>query len=585
MPSSLPDHVFTRLLRLAASEDSDAGSLAMPPDAFEAWKREGPAFGKFVLLEELGRGGQSIVRRAWQIDLQREVALKIVTGLNPESRRRFMEEARLGARLSHAAILPVFEAGEEGETLWLSMPRIIGPTLDLAGLDVGGAVMAVASAARAVQAAHEQGVIHRDLKPRNILKSAAGIHVLDLGLAKALDGASRTTASGAALGTPHFMSPEQVTGGSLTPRTDVYALGATLYALLAKRPPYETTGMDAFIAAMRRDGAPALRTVAPAIPIALEAIVAKAMDHDPRRRYESAAALADDLERFSAGEPIAARPASVADRASRWTRRNPAFVATVSTLLVALAIVATARALGWPRRDSNSLQVPDTQSDLFADAMALTAKKEWRRAEAILSRILSSDPKHVDALTERARCAMALDKYEEAAGDLDLANSISPNVPHRWILRGECSMWLIQFRRAEDDYSKVIELDPENVEGWVGRASARLKRDDAPRALEDADEAVKRNPQHAWAHGVRGKVLKSLGRNLDALKSYDEALLRFPRYGSWLSDRGRIKLTMKDFAGALADLKAGAALSDFERDHSVDDIKAAEQGLKAANPE
>ncbi|NUN49639.1 MAG: serine/threonine protein kinase, partial [Candidatus Brocadiae bacterium] len=327
MPPRFPDHIFSRLHALASAEDPEGASLAMPPDVFDAWAAGGAAFGKFVLLEELGRGGQSVVRRAWQIDLRREVALKIVTGVNPELRRRFMEEARLGARLAHPAIVPVFEAGEERETLWLCMPRIEGETLDRSGLSPVEAARAVAAAARGIHEAHRQGVIHRDLKPRNLMRSASGVHVLDFGLAKAFGGETQTSASGAALGTPHFMAPEQASGGSLDPRTDVYALGATLYALVGGRPPYPTSGMAEFVAAILKDDPPPIRTIAPATAAPLAAVIGMAMDRDPSRRYPTAAALADDLERFAAGDPVAARPPSAARRAARWARLNPAATA------------------------------------------------------------------------------------------------------------------------------------------------------------------------------------------------------------------------------------------------------------------
>lgn len=574
MPPKLPDHVFSRLRSLASSEDPEGASLSMPPDAFAAWKKDGAAFGKFVLLEELGRGGQSIVRRAWQTDLRREVALKIVTGLNPELRRRFMEEARLGARLTHPAIVPVFEAGEDRDTLWLCMPRIDGSTLDREKLTPTGAAVALAAAARGVQAAHEQGVIHRDLKPRNILKSGAGVHILDFGLAKAVGLASQTNASGPGLGTPHFMSPEQAAGGALDARTDVYALGATLYSLLAGRPPYTTTGMGEFIAAILREDPPPLRSLVPSIPVSLAAVVEKAMNREPGRRYASAAALAEDLEHFAAGEPVSARPAGPAARAARWARKNPALSAMAATLLVSIAAGVLLRQAG--RAEA---------ADPLPAALALVKKQDWRAAEKILTPVIQRDPSNVEALVARAECWYGQREYDLAASDLDAALQITPNVPSRWFRRAECAEWQAQFRRAEQCYTRSLALDPENVETWIGRSNARLRQGDPGGAFGDATEAVKRNPGHAWALGARAKALKALDRPEQAIRDFSAALAIKPKEPTWLSERGKCKLVLKDWSGALEDLTAGAELSDYVKQHVQDEIRAALKGLEVGTPE
>jgi tetratricopeptide (TPR) repeat protein len=546
----------------------------MPPDAFAAWRKDGAAFGKFVLLEELGRGGQSIVRRAWQTDLRREVALKIVTGLNPELRRRFMEEVRLGARLSHPAIVPVFDAGEDRDTLWLCMPRIEGSTLDRLELTPTDAALAVAAAARGVQAAHEQGVIHRDLKPRNILKSATGVHILDFGLAKAVGLASQTNASGPGLGTPHFMSPEQAAGGALDARTDVYALGATLYALLAGRPPYTTSGMGEFIAAILREDPPPLRSLVPAIPASLAAVVEKSMSREPGRRYSAASGLADDLERFAAGEPVSARPAPAAARAVRWLKKNPALSAVAATLLVSVAAGVLLRQFGRVSR-----------ADPMGQALELVKMKDWRAAEKILTPILKGDPDNVEALVARAQCTYGLQEYDLAAADLDRALQIAPGVPSRWIQRAECAEWLAQFHRAEQFYTRSLDLDPENVEAWIGRSSSRLRQGDTGGAYGDAAEAVKRNPGHAWALGARAKALKAMDRHEQAIRDFNAALALKPREPTWLSERGKCKLALKDYVGALADLTAGAEISDYVKEHVQEEIRAAREGLEAVTPQ
>jgi serine/threonine-protein kinase len=281
----------------------------------------GPAlpghFGDFEILEELGRGGMGVVYRARQVSLDREVALKVVlrgTWASAADLARFRAEAGSAARLSHPNIVPVYEVGQIDEQPYFTMKLVAGTTLAerLAAGPLPGreAAALLAPVCRAIQYAHEQGLLHRDLKPSNVLLDADGRpHVSDFGLARRIESDERWTQTGAILGTPLYMSPEQAAGsrGQLGPTSDVYSLGAILYHMLTGRPPLQgPTALDTVLLVLEQDPPPP-RLVNPLADADLEMIALRSLQKLPALRYATAGALADDLEAWLADEPIAAR--------------------------------------------------------------------------------------------------------------------------------------------------------------------------------------------------------------------------------------------------------------------------------------
>ena len=305
--------------------------------------------GNYQILDEIGHGGMGVIYRARQRHSRRIVALKRILAHQADSQEtliRFRREALAAASLDHPNILPIYEVGEDEDGLpFFSMKFAAGGSLrDVAPAlrsEPSRSVALMAKVARAVQHAHAQGILHRDLKPGNILLDGRGEPLVsDFGLAKWLDTASDLTRTLTIFGTPGYVAPEQAEGStrSLRPSTDVYSLGAILFDLLTDRPPFLGDNVLAVIQQASEKPAPKLRSLAPALDRDLEIICAKCLEREPNARYCSAGDLAEDLERWLADRPIIARPVSVPVRIGRWSRRNPA-AAGMAVLLLALGTV------------------------------------------------------------------------------------------------------------------------------------------------------------------------------------------------------------------------------------------------------
>ena len=301
--------------------------------------------GNYQILEEIGRGGMGVIYRARQRHSRRIVALKRILSYHADSQEtlaRFRREAQAAASLDHPNILPIYEVSECDDGLpFFSMKFAGGGSL----LDAAPAlrneprrsVALVAKVARAVQYAHGQGILHRELKPGNVLLDGRGEPLVsDFGLAKWLDSTSHLTRTLTIFGTPGYIAPEQVNGSSaaLGPASDVYSLGAILFDLLTGRPPFLGEHALKVIQQASEKPAPKLRTLVPGLDRDLETICAKSLEREPGGRYRSAGALAEDLERWLEGRHIIARPVSPPERAWRWMRRRPLTAAMAAMLMV-----------------------------------------------------------------------------------------------------------------------------------------------------------------------------------------------------------------------------------------------------------
>jgi len=320
--------------------------------AADAAPESGRCLGDYELLREIARGGMGVVYQARQKSLNRVVALKAIRSgplASPAEVRRFRIEAENVAHLDHPHIVPIYEVGDHVGLPFFSMKLIEGGTL---AEHLGRfhrkpkqAARLLATVAEAVDHAHRHGILHRDLKPANILLDASGEpHVSDFGLAKDLGGEGKT-ASGAIVGTPSYMAPEQAAGGAkrLSTSADIYALGAILYELLTGRPPFQAeTPLETLQQVKSAEPVPPSR-LRPKLPRDLTTICLRCLEKEPGKRYLSAGALAEDLRRFLADKPIRARPVGHAERLWRWCRRNPA----VALLTFSTALLVGGAAVIW----------------------------------------------------------------------------------------------------------------------------------------------------------------------------------------------------------------------------------------------
>jgi len=385
---------------------------------------DGRTLGRYVLADKLGEGGAGVVWRAWDAQLERWVAIKEPRLGDAHARERFMREARAAAKVRHPHLVEVHEVGEEHGRPFLIMNFVEGRPLDEAKPEPAAAAILMADVCDAVHATHAAGIVHRDIKPQNILVDGSGRGFLgDFGLAR--DVASRPlTVEGRLVGTPVYMAPEQVQGKqeAVGPQTDVYGLGATLYHAITGRAPF--AGVEDYATLFHhilnlRPAAP--RTIDPALAADLEAVILHAMEKRPEDRYANAAEMAEDLRRFARREPVVARPPGVVRRSVSWVDRNFRFAAALFVAAVAVGVVASV--LLWELGTEGR----DRQFDLLCH--------EGRE------------------LLDRGRPADALVK-------LEAAERLQPSRPLPWLIQGRCRLLMGDGDEAERCWQRALTIDP-----------------------------------------------------------------------------------------------------------------------------
>jgi tRNA A-37 threonylcarbamoyl transferase component Bud32 len=359
-----------------------------PPDAMapaEAATTESAVsqqFGKYELLEEVGRGGMGVVFRARQTDLDRTVALKMILSnrlASTDDVRRFYAEARAAGSLRHPNIVAIHEVGQAHGQHFFAMDFVEGRSLAQAlregPFDARRAAQCLAVIGRAVEYLHEHKIIHRDLKPSNILVAADGtLFVTDFGVAKALGVARPQTETGAIVGTLGYMAPEQAGGPSseISFQSDIYSLGAILFELLTGRPPFRNPNpLDTLMQVIQGEP-PRPRQLNPTVPPALERICLKCLEKEPHNRYESAAALVDDLERYLRDEPPKIGPPGISQSLWRWARREPTLAAHLAAVASSALIVQI-----WYMISGHGLRYHLTVMGIFAVWGAVVVFWHW----------------------------------------------------------------------------------------------------------------------------------------------------------------------------------------------------------------
>jgi tetratricopeptide (TPR) repeat protein/predicted Ser/Thr protein kinase len=604
---------------------------APPPEIVEASKDARNRFGKYVLVKALGKGGMGSVYKAYDPELRRTLALKVLTVEHGDAVERFHREAQTVARLKHPNIVSIFEIGRHEKMQYIAMEYVEGPTLDrMKKIPARRAADILRDIAMAVHYAHDRGIIHRDLKPQNIIVDSAGRpYVTDFGLAREMRRGNSITAEGFTVGTPAYMSPEQATGRrDLDVRADVYGLGALLFHALTDRPPF--TGHSDLETAMNvvNTDVPSPREFTPTVPRELELICLRSLDKDRGRRYPTALALAQDLQRWLDGQEVEARPPSLVGLTVDHVRRNRAIAAVVvASLLVISVVVAAAvtfvraerekarRAIEEARKDrpvadpdaertrrreedardllrrAQAAESPSDRIDLatraiaawpslgdayYVRGMAHASRGERDRACEDFAKAAEFSPSPVNALTARADVAIEIGRAKDAVRDLKRVLDLLPNAPGARV-----KLAIAQLR--DQNPSAALEAlagAAEEPEMFAVRAFARAAAGRHDEAIEDAKKAAPGagyTSARSYAHAIRGESAHRAGRTREVAESFIVAeLYSQPDLSYPLSDLTHAAITrFRAIVRESCDTARGRrALSDALSEVAVDLLQA-----------
>jgi tetratricopeptide (TPR) repeat protein len=438
-----PAELSSLLKEQALLEHDGAGRI---PEGAEDVER---MIGRYALVRKVGAGGAGVVWKAWDTQLERWVAIKEPQLDRGVSTERFLREARAAAQLKHPNLIQIFEVGEQDGLAYLVMDFVEGRRLDECAMDPGAAASTMALVCDAVEAMHARGVVHRDIKPQNILIDSKGEpHLGDFGLAKLVE-SSPLTIEGGFLGTPQYAAPEQVVGKreEIGPGTDVYGLGATLYHVLSGRPPFAGEEIHQVLDRKRREMGPRpIRDAAPSLSPELALVVSRAMESRRADRYPSAAALADDLRRVVRGERPSVRPPSAWDHTRRLMRRHSRGFAAAAFLGLVLAGVA-------------ALRVREYRRDAAYETARQKGDEWWTRSVGLLR---TGDREGLRKSLQEAVLA-----YAQASAE-------APSRPYPWLMNGRCNRLSGNLEVAEKAWTKALDLDPEFGPARLERAKLHL---------------------------------------------------------------------------------------------------------------
>jgi WD40 repeat protein len=565
----------TQAATIGFTTSQPAGQLDVPPG--------------YEVLAELGRGGMAVVYRARQTALDRPCALKMILAgghAGQAERERFLTEARVIARLRHPGIVQVFEVGEYRGNAFMALELCAGGSLDQRLREkpptAREAAELVRALAGAMQAAHDASVLHRDLKPANVLIAADGaLKITDFGLAKKLDEDGQTH-TGAIMGTPSYMPPEQARGEKdLGPTVDVYALGAILYACLTGRPPFLGAVLLETLRQVQEDDPVAVRQLNPSVPRDLETICLKCLRKEPGRRYATARALADDLDRFLNGRPIEARPARALERAFKWVRRNPIVsILAAAVVLVLLAGVAVSSTFAYQAMSEARIarKAEEDASQKATLASLAEQKAETRaKAEAEAKERASDQLKRAERLIYAGKLFEALNAFEGRKGALALQYLDQC----QWNLRGweHDHLWTrfnsVQTLRGHPDPVTGVSWSPDGKRILSVSSKMPVRVWDAATGQvvfslggvpNLASEAIwSPDGKRILAAGSTLKILDAeTGKELQALSGR----LSWENTAPWSPDGKRI-LIAEGYQTKMWDVEKGQAIQTLPRDDSV----------------
>ena len=428
MNHSQPDDRFKLRVESDATSEFLNETLASIPGDDDTVERLSQQLGNYQIIAEIARGGMGVVYRARQVNADRVVALKLIRGSDPGAQEleRFEAEARAAAKLDHPNIVPIYDVGVIAGEPFFTMKLIEGPSLseklDGKPIDSRLAARIVRDTTSGIAHAHQNEIIHRDLKPGNVLLDAGDTPlVTDFGLAKLSGKESDLTRTGEAIGTPAYMPPEQASGDrdKIDHRSDVYSLGAVLYACLTGRPPFQASSSMATVIAVMKDEPVSPKLLNADVPRDLETICLKCLEKDSDARYQSALSLHDDLQRFLSNEPILARPVSWVERTTKWMRRHPArasaiaigFVALLATIIAVTGHRYNTRLVDSLAETKRAQSVAEQQRRETAEALQQSKTAEAKTAEALeVTRKLQAELQQVTYCQKIASARMAWDE-------------------------------------------------------------------------------------------------------------------------------------------------------------------------------
>ncbi len=579
----------------------DARTLAdAGPATVRALPAAGAVFAGYEVLELLGRGGMGAVYRARRSGSSRDVALKVLLAgeqAGEEDRARFRREAQVVGDLRHPGIVAVHDVGEDGGCPYYTMDLVAGPSLsrrirDEGPLPVREAMTLVRDLALALEHAHAHGIVHRDLKPANVLLVDGRRPVLtDFGIARRL-GATRLTRTGAVLGTPAYMAPEQAEGDAgepapppdrgqghasplvstsrIGPHTDVYSLGAILYETLTAHVPFEGDTELAIVYMVLNREPIAPRVWRPDLPVEAELICLKAMDKEIPRRYATARDLAEDLDRWLRGEPVVARPLSRGARAARFLRRRRR-EAMVGALGLGLALAAAGWGLVASRQAAEERAARERQErvaeeerreaaarkaagdEAFQTGMRLYSTRRYSEALARFEAAVRLDPAFETAHLNRAQLLRELGRASEARAAYEETTRVLPRSSTAWHQLGSLLHGEGKLAEAVDAFSHAIEIEPEHGMAFANRGFSRIGLGDLDRALEDLDRAIALDDRYAEAWLRRGILWRERKEWDAARRDHDRALELEPGLAEHWYQRALLRVRCGEFAGALED--------------------------------
>ncbi|MBI3098962.1 MAG: protein kinase [Planctomycetes bacterium] len=612
-----------------ASSPSKAGGVSGPgaSKTRSPVLKVGEKFGKFRLDKELGRGGMGIVFKAFQEDMQREVALKVLksTDLTTEDIERFKKEASTCGQLNHPGIIRVFEVGVEQGIHYLTMEFIKGVTLDrwiaenraassggplrsrmmslLTGAPAAGTppsskvgkpgealpsdvpapgspALSIAckrsdpvtqnvlkyliESSRALHHAHEKGIIHRDIKPQNIMIDIEGhAHVADFGLAKELKNEQGFTLSGTVLGTPYYMAPEQARGAikELEQRSDVYSLGATLFHVLTGRPPHEGATVYEILQGVNRDDAPRLTTLIPGCDRDLDIIMQKVLEKPKDRRYSTAGEFADDLERYLKGDAISARPPSFGYRLQRTIQKSrklqiglaASFISIVAGLWYWFGLDEYRR----QQAEEAVLKVARGKADSILEQ--LSGATDLDQKMSVIQRAIEAAPKYAMPYVRRGTIHFAKGNYAKAKDDFDKAKTLNESNALAWFWMGRVTESMNVGGKGAADakpyYDRAVELYGEDPLGNLALGRLALSNKDVIHAVEYVQKVLALEPRNLEALITKGEAEFLGEKQLEAKSTFQQVLAIDDDYVPAYTGLATLYHTNNDLKGADDNLK------------------------------